>query len=172
MHTPVLFIRPTRMRSRKRSTCLQDGGRHHRARPTRSTASCAGTTASNAVRRLFEVKQRPLNKAIPVLIGDLTQLPLITPTPLPPCARIARASASGPARSRSSCLHATACPTRSPPAAKPSAYVCRTTTTCARSCGSPAPWRPRAPTAAANQEACSGSQAQEQSGRSRAAHSQ
>lgn len=42
----------------------------------------------DAVQRLFAVKQRPLSKAIPVLIGDLEQLPLITPTPLPPAASI------------------------------------------------------------------------------------
>ena len=39
-----------------------------------------------AVQRLFEVKQRPLNKAIPVLIGELDQLSLIAHTPLSPCA--------------------------------------------------------------------------------------
>ena len=35
-----------------------------------------------AIRRIYNVKQRPLDKALPVLIGDLSQLTLVARTPI------------------------------------------------------------------------------------------
>ncbi|MCX6044651.1 MAG: L-threonylcarbamoyladenylate synthase [Chloroflexi bacterium] len=40
-----------------------------------------------AIELLYEAKQRPPQKAIPVLIGDPTQLALVTPAPLSPLAQ-------------------------------------------------------------------------------------
>jgi L-threonylcarbamoyladenylate synthase len=41
----------------------------------------------NAIDKLYEIKGRPPEKAIPVLIGDATQLPQLTPEPIAPLAQ-------------------------------------------------------------------------------------
>ena len=41
-----------------------------------------------AIERLYSIKERPQHKAIPVLIGDFQQLPLVTAPPLSEAARI------------------------------------------------------------------------------------
>jgi L-threonylcarbamoyladenylate synthase len=44
-------------------------------------------TSSCAIERLYEAKDRPPHKAIPVLISDLTQLAHLTPLPIDPLAQ-------------------------------------------------------------------------------------
>lgn len=85
MHTPVLPIRDPAAQQ-KALDLLENGGVIVAPTDTVYGVMCRFDNL-DAVRTLFAVKQRPLSKAIPVLIADLAHLRLITPTPLPPMAR-------------------------------------------------------------------------------------